>query len=217
MIDKTMTAPRRRRKPCHVLSRRGAAAAAGLSVVATGVLTSIPAPQAATTEQIVNDRHTGLAIHGLDPVAYFIDGTAAPGGDGFEHIFAGAMWRFCNEGNLAPSSPDPERYIPRFGGYDPVAVARGVAVPSAPRLWLMSEERLYLFFFAPEARGAFASDAKCCLQPKIENGRRCSWPCRHKFHRPTFIDRVHRPNLTGADGSPQATKAATRKFSDIWP
>lgn len=160
MIDKTMTAPRRRRKLCPDLSRRGFfAAAAELSVVATGVLASISATQAATTEQIVNDRHTGLAIHGFDPVAYFIGGTATPGNDEFEHTFGGVAWRFCNEGNLAAFIADPELYIPRFGGYDPVAVARGVAVPGDPRLWLMSEERLYLFF-APEARGAFASDAK---------------------------------------------------------
>jgi YHS domain-containing protein len=160
MIDNTMTAPRHRRKLCPDLSRRGfVAAAAELGVVAMGVLASIPATQAATTEQIVNDRHSGLAIHGFDPVAYFIGGTAALGNDAFEHTFGGVAWRFCNEGNLAAFIVDPELYIPQFGGYDPVAVARGVAVPGDPRLWLMSEERLYLFF-APEARGAFAGDAK---------------------------------------------------------
>jgi hypothetical protein len=160
MIGKTMTAPRRQRKLCTALSRRGFfAAATDMCVVVMSVPAFIPAIRAATTEQIVNDRNSGLAINGFDPVAYFIDGTAVPGNDAFEHTFAGVAWRFHNEGNRAAFIAEPEVYIPRFGGYDPVAVARGVAVPGDPRLWLMSEERLYLFH-TPEARGAFASDTK---------------------------------------------------------
>ena len=52
---------------------------------------------------------------------------------------------------------DPDVYAPRFGGYDPVGVARGVAVAGNPRLWVIRDERLYLFY-APETRDAFASD-----------------------------------------------------------
>jgi hypothetical protein len=40
---------------------------------------------------------------------------------------------------------DPEVYRPRFGGYGPVGLARGVAVAGNPRLWHISERRLYLF------------------------------------------------------------------------
>ena len=32
----------------------------------------------------------------------------------------GAIWRFRNEGNRAAFAADPEVYMPRFGGYDPV-------------------------------------------------------------------------------------------------
>ena len=143
MIDKTMTAPRRRRKLCPVLSRRGFfAAAAELSVVATGVLTSIiPATQAATTEQIVNDRHTGLAIHGFDPVAYFVGGTAALGNDEFEHTFGGVAWRFCNEGNLAAFIADPELYIRSSAATTRSPSPVGWRSPATPGFGSMSEER----------------------------------------------------------------------------
>jgi hypothetical protein len=118
--------------------------------------------RAATTEQIVADRHSGLAINGFDPVAYFLDGTATLGKEAFEYTFAGVVWRFHNEGNRVVFIADPEAYIPRFGGYDPVAVARGVAVPGDPRLWLMSDERLYLFY-SPEAQTGFAGDPRRVL------------------------------------------------------
>jgi hypothetical protein len=126
------------------------------------VLASFPPIRAATTEQIVVDRHSGVAISGFDPVAYFIDGTAVLGKDAFEHTFAGVVWRFHNEGNREVFVADPEIYIPRFGGYDPVGVARGVAVPGDPRLWIMSDDRLYLFY-SPEARTSFAGDARRVL------------------------------------------------------
>ena len=35
--------------------------------------------------------------------------------------------------------------MPRFGGYDPIGVGRGVAVAGDPRRWLIVGERLYLF------------------------------------------------------------------------
>ena len=87
------------------------------------------APRAATTERVVIDRHTGLAIYGIDPVAYFTDRKPRAGREDFELRHAGAIWRFENEGNRAAFAADPDVYMPRFGGYDPVGVSRGVATP----------------------------------------------------------------------------------------
>ena len=101
---------------------------------------------AATTERVVVDRHTGLAIDGFDPLAYFIDGEAKAGRPAYEYRFAGVIWRFRNEGNRAAFSENPDFYMPCFGGYDPVAVARGVAAPGSPLLWVVTGQRLYLFF-----------------------------------------------------------------------
>jgi hypothetical protein len=56
----------------------------------------------------------------------------------------GAVWRFRNEGNRAAFAEHPEVYLPRFGGYDAVAIARGVSVPGHPLFWTITGERLYL-------------------------------------------------------------------------
>lgn len=149
-----MTAARRRRKPHIVPPPRLVLAAALVS----GLLGALLLPVvAATTEYVVVDRHTGLAISGFDPVAYFTDSAAMLGHGTFELSYAGAVWRFRNVGNRAAFAAHPEIYMPRFGGYDPVAVARGVGVAGNPRYWLVSGERLYLFY-GEDSRAAFAAD-----------------------------------------------------------
>jgi len=66
-----MTAARRERKS----PRLGGALAAILGVVAAAAgFGSVSTPiNAATTELVVANRFTGLAIDGFDPVAYFVD------------------------------------------------------------------------------------------------------------------------------------------------
>ena len=115
------------------------------------------AARAATTERVVVNRFTGLAIEGYDPVAYFVDARPEVGLQDFEASQAGAVWRFRNEGNRASFVAHPEIYGPQFGGYDPIDVARGVTVAGNPRFWLISGQRLYLFS-REESRDNFATD-----------------------------------------------------------
>jgi hypothetical protein len=149
-----MTASRQRRKLRFCRPGIGLVLAA---VVAAGLCLAGPI-RAATTERVVVDRNSGLAISGFDPVAYFTDARALPGKGEFEQVVAGAAWRFRSAGNRAAFMADPDVYMPRFGGYDPVGVARGVAVAGNPLLWLIGGERLYLFF-SDETRKEFAGDS----------------------------------------------------------
>lgn len=125
---------------------------------------------AQTTEQVVVDRHSGLAILGFDPVAYFSAAKPTLGKGEHEYRFGGAVWRFRNTGNRAAFIAHPEVYMPRFGGYDPVGVARGVAVAGNPSLWLITGERLYLFQNL-ETRDAFASEPERLIAAADRN-----WP-----------------------------------------
>ena len=78
------------------------------------------------------DRYSGLAIDGYDPVAFYTEGKPVPGDDDIELVYGGAVWRFCNVGNREAFAARPEVYMPRFGGYDPVGVARGVRSQAIP-------------------------------------------------------------------------------------
>jgi hypothetical protein len=119
--------------------------------------------QAATTERVVVNRYSGLAIEGFDPVAYFADARPVVGRPDFEASEAGAVWRFRNEGNRASFVAHPDIYGPQFGGYDPISLARGVTFAGNPRFWLISGDRLYLFG-REEHRDAFAADPERFLR-----------------------------------------------------
>lgn len=125
---------------------------------------------AATTERVVTDHHTGLAISGFDPVAYFTDAAARLGGGDYEFSAFGVTWRFRNEGNLSAFAAAPQVYAPQFGGYDPVGVARGVATPGHPQLWLVYGQKLYLFH-ASETQASFAANPQDVLEAAEEK-----WP-----------------------------------------
>jgi YHS domain-containing protein len=138
---------------------------AGIWLVCSGGLA-----QTATTERIVVNRFSGVAIEAFDPVAYFVDGGAMQGTAEFEANLWGAVWRFRNEGNRASFLAHPEVYGPQFGGYDPADIARGVVVAGNPRFFVISAQRLYLFS-REDNRDAFAADPERFL---YEVGKR--WP-----------------------------------------
>lgn len=118
------------------------------------------APEAAARADpaaVVADWRTGLALYGFDPVSYFADGAPAAGVPELEGTIGAVTWRFRNEGNRAAFEAHPEVYLPRFGGHDPVALARGAVTAGNPLIWLLHDQRLYLFHDAG-ARAAFAAD-----------------------------------------------------------
>jgi hypothetical protein len=151
--------------------RRGPGTA--LFALLAAVFTQIALNQAAqgsTTERIVVNRYSGLAIEGFDPVAYFTDAQAVLGLPDFEAAEAGAVWRFHNAGNRDAFAAHPEIYGPQFGGYDPIDVARGVAYAGNPRFFVVTGQRLYLFG-REESRNAFAANPA-----KFLKDARARWP-----------------------------------------
>jgi YHS domain-containing protein len=132
-------------------------------------------PFAATTELFVSDWQTGIALYGFDPVAFFVEGAPLRGSALFEVQHAGAVFRFRNEGNRAAFKANPEIYMPRFGGYDPVAVGRGSPAAGYPNLFVIRDERL--FFFATEKnRASFLATPKEAIAaadtawPRVKRG-----------------------------------------------
>lgn len=136
----------------------------------SGALSLDSAASAATTERVVVNRYSGLAIAGFDPVAYFTESMAVRGLPDFEAREAGAVWRFSNEGNRASFVAHPEIYGPQFGGYDPVDLGRGVTYPGNPNFWVVAGQRLYLFG-REENRDAFAAEPARFLKDATER-----WP-----------------------------------------
>jgi hypothetical protein len=156
-----MTAAARPRK---VVKRFAEVRHAICAVVLTVVLTAAPGSisRAASADRIVADRHTGLAIYGVDPVAFYTKKKPTEGRQEFELRYSGAIWRFENEGNRAAFIKDPAIYMPRYGGYDPIGIARGVGTAGYPALFSVVENRLYLFY-TTEAQKVFLADPRAAI------------------------------------------------------
>jgi hypothetical protein len=135
-------------------------------------LTFAPQSRAATTELVISDPLTGIALYGFDAVAYFVDGEAREGLAGFELKHAGLVWRFRNEGNRAAFTERPGDYMPRFGGYDPLGIARGVPASGFPSLFVVHDNKLVLFMSEENRKTFLASpnealDAAEAAWPKV--------------------------------------------------
>ncbi len=160
-----MAAPRQARKSVFWPGTAGF----GVTIALMALCPILPI-RAATTEYVVVDRITGLAIYGYDPVAYFVGGAPAMGKGEFDHPYAGAVWQFRNPGNLAAFAADPDVYMPRFGGYDPIGIGRGATLAGDPNIWLIAGQRLFLFHSA-ENRAAFAAASATAVAVAEE-----AWP-----------------------------------------
>lgn len=104
--------------------------------------------KALTDERFWFDNSTGLAIGGFDPVSYFTHVRPQLGSEKHEYVWKDVAWRFENEGNLEAFRRDPEIYAPRFGGHGSVALSTGHLTPGNPRVFLVMEGKLYLFYSA---------------------------------------------------------------------
>ncbi len=86
----------------------------------------------------------GLAIRGIDPVAYFTSGAPVAGSASHAVTYKGAEWRFASAANQAAFTADPEKYGAQFGGYCAYAASRGYLAPTVPEAWTVHDGRLYL-------------------------------------------------------------------------
>lgn len=137
-------------------------------------LVSLPVRSAVTTELMITDRHSGLALFGYDAVAYYIEGAAHAGSPRFEVMFGGLTWRFRSEANRAAFIAGPGTFIPNFGGYDPMAVIRGAPVAGHPSVFVIHRDELFLFA-SEESREEFMRRPDPLYQ-----AARIAWPAVRK-------------------------------------
>lgn len=88
----------------------------------------------------------GVAIEGYDPVAYFSDRKARKGEVKISYQWGGALWHFVSVENLTLFKQDPEKYMPRYGGYCANGLSDGHKIEANPNNWRIIDGKLYLFF-----------------------------------------------------------------------
>lgn len=109
-----------------------------------------------------------LALKGYDPVAYFPEGGGKPrkGSDAFELVHAGVRYRFASEETKKLFLAKPAKYEPAYGGWCAYAMADGDEVDIDPESFLVTGERLFVFYksFFADTRAKWLKDERALME-----------------------------------------------------
>jgi hypothetical protein len=89
-------------------------------------------------------REDGVAIQGYDTVAYFTDSRPMQGKAELEYVWGEQRWWFATAEHRDLFAADPERYVPRFGGYCTGGLSLGYKMVADPENWHIVDGTLYL-------------------------------------------------------------------------
>jgi hypothetical protein len=128
-----------------------------------------------TGEVFQQDLASGLALGGFDPVSYFLPEGPQAGRAELQSVWGGVAWRFAREANRVAFEASPTAYAPRIGGYDAEAARLGRVVDASPGLYVVLQNRLYLFrnvanreqFLSDDARATQSEARWEELKPKL--------------------------------------------------
>ena len=90
------------------------------------------------------DTSNGLAIHGYDPVAYFVSNKPAEGKPELIYEYQGNKWAFVNDTNKQAFIANPDAYIPQYGGHCAFAASQNAIANTDPYAWAIHNKKLYL-------------------------------------------------------------------------
>jgi len=119
----------------HMLTRRTL-----LGAIAATPFIARPA-FAATPEIFAID---GVAIRGVDPVAFFTQGAPVAGAPDHALMWKGAVWQFSTAETMAQFEADPAAFAPQYGGYCAFAASKGAIATTVPEAWTVHDGKLYL-------------------------------------------------------------------------
>ncbi|RYH03562.1 YHS domain protein [Salipiger sp. IMCC34102] len=86
----------------------------------------------------------GVALGGIDPLSYWLDGEPRLGDPTHRILWRDAMWHFADSDRLAAFERNPRGLSPAYGGYCAYALSQGIVVASDPEVFSMVENRLFL-------------------------------------------------------------------------
>lgn len=86
----------------------------------------------------------GLALRGVDPVAYFTDQRAMTGRAEYTAQHQGSTFRFASQANRDAFAADPAKYAPQYGGFCAFGTAGGYKAAIDPAAFTIVDGKLYL-------------------------------------------------------------------------
>ncbi len=110
-----------------------------------------------------------VAVKGYDVVSYFFD-SPVEGNKAINSLVDGVKYYFSSQENKKLFDENPQRYMPKYGGWCAYAMSRGDKVRVNPEAYLIQNDSLYLFYRTrfSDTRGKWEKDPKT-YQSKADN------------------------------------------------
>ena len=86
-----------------------------------------------------------VAVQGYDVVSYF-NSSPKEGNKSIQSTVAGVHYYFSSQKNKTLFDENPNRYMPKYGGWCAYAMSRGDEVGVNPEAYLIQNDSLYLFY-----------------------------------------------------------------------
>ncbi|WP_010430871.1 YHS domain-containing (seleno)protein [Vibrio cyclitrophicus] len=91
----------------------------------------------------INLGENDVAIHGYDPVAYFVNNKPVEGSAKYTATHEGAIYRFSSVDNRDMFKANADKFAPQFGGYCAMGVALNKKLDIDPSAFYIKGDKLY--------------------------------------------------------------------------
>ncbi len=98
-----------------------------------------------------------VAIGGQDVISFYSSAGPTTGSEEYSAIWDNTEWQFSSAENRDTFLSDPKKFVPQFGGYCTVALARGETKIGTAKHFTVIDDKLYLNYDSPSQR-QFAND-----------------------------------------------------------
>ena len=99
----------------------------------------------ASNRVISDGPHSNLMLKGYDPVGYFTLGKPVPGKVDIAVTHDGLDYRFVSEEHRKMFLANPERYVPKYGGFCSQGIAYAVMFGGEAEKFAIIDDRLFIF------------------------------------------------------------------------
>lgn len=116
-------------------------------ITGAGLLATLPQQALAydpNSSSELNVDQKGLALQGMDPVAYFTVGAPTSGKPEFTAKHRGASYQFSSAANRDAFKANPDKYAPQYGGFCAMGVALDKKLDGDVNAWKIVDNKLYL-------------------------------------------------------------------------
>lgn len=117
-----------------------------IKLMALVALTLVGITAAWAENTLINKNSDNIAIHGYDPVAYFLDAKPILGNPKYRADWQGATWHFNSDSHRRLFTRAPDYYAPQYSGYCAYAASVGQLADVDPLSWSIIDGKLYLNF-----------------------------------------------------------------------